>query len=112
VTLAILTFLALIAGHCLADYGFQPDVMRRAKNRFAPIEGVPWFWAMGAHAIIHGAFVAAITGILWLGILEAILHAAIDDEKCQGRITFSHDQWLHLLCKVVWTLAAVLVAHS
>lgn len=53
-TLAI----ALLAGHALADYPLQGDFLSKAKNRTAPIPGVPWQQALGAHVVIHGAFVA------------------------------------------------------
>lgn len=36
-------FAALVAGHALADYPLQGDFLARAKNRAAPIPGVPWF---------------------------------------------------------------------
>lgn len=96
------TFLLLIVGHALADYPLQGDYLAKAKNRFAPLAGTPWFHAMAAHAIIHGGFVGVITGSATLGILEAIVHAAIDDTKCRGVISFNTDQILHLACKLVW----------
>jgi hypothetical protein len=98
---------ALIVGHALADYPLQGDFLARAKSRFAPIPGVPWQQALGAHALIHGGFVAVITGVWWLGLAEAVAHAAIDDAKCSGAISFDADQLAHLACKALWVALTV-----
>ena len=92
----------LIVGHALADYPLQGDFLSKAKNRFAPIPGVPWYQAMGSHAIIQGGFVGMITGSIALGVAEAIAHFAIDDLKCQGGINFNVDQIAHVACKILW----------
>lgn len=98
---------ALLVAHALADYPLQGDFLAKAKNRTAPIPGVPWWQALGAHALIHGGFVAAITGIWWLGLLEAGVHAITDDAKCRGRISFNADQAIHAACKVIWLAVAL-----
>lgn len=103
-------FGALMIGHFLADYPLQGDFLSRAKNRANPIPGVPWYQALGAHAVIHGGFVWAITGFWWLGLLEAILHAGTDDAKCTGKISFNHDQAFHFACKAMWAWIAATVA--
>lgn len=95
-------FLLLIVGHALADYPLQGDFLARAKSRFAPVAGVPWYQALGAHAVIHAGIVGAITGSLLLGALEFVSHAVIDDLKCGHRISYNLDQVLHLLCKLLW----------
>jgi len=92
----------LIAAHALCDYPLQGDFLAKAKNRHAPIPGVPWEQALGAHAAIHGGAVALITGVWWLGVMEAIAHFVIDDLKCSNRIGFRLDQTLHIACKFVW----------
>jgi hypothetical protein len=102
-------FGALIAGHALCDYPLQGDFLARAKNRAAPLPGVPWYQALGSHAIIHGGAVALLTGIPLLGLAEAALHAFIDDLKCTGRIGFNTDQFLHVACKAAWAIVAVAV---
>ena len=106
---AALLFGALLVGHALADYPLQGDFLSRAKNRTAPIPGVPWYQALGAHALIHAGVVAYLTGLWWLGALEFIAHAVIDDAKCKGRLTFNQDQGLHALCKVLWVVAFAMV---
>lgn len=96
----------LAAAHALADYPLQGDFLSKAKNRTAPLQGVPWYQAMGAHAIIHGAAVTHFTGRLSLGVAETVIHAITDDAKCRGRLTFNQDQAIHLGCKVLWAFIA------
>lgn len=96
----------LLVGHALADYPLQGDFLAKAKNRAAPIDGVPWGQALAAHALIHAGFVVAVTGSLWLGLAEFVAHAIIDDAKCRGRIGFNSDQLLHVMCKVAWVAIA------
>lgn len=98
---------AMIAAHALCDYPLQGDFLAKAKNRLNPIPGVPWWQALGAHAAIHGGAVALVTGIWWLGVLEAGSHFLIDDLKCRNRIDFNQDQFVHLLCKLAWLAIAV-----
>ena len=100
--------IALVAGHAIADYPLQGDFLARAKNRTAPIPGFPWWQALGAHVVIHGAFVAFITGIWWLFFAEAIIHWITDDAKCRSKITLNQDQAIHLICKAAWLALAVL----
>ncbi len=102
----------LIAAHALCDYPLQGDFLAKAKNRTAPIPGVPWWQALGAHAAIHGGAVGLITGVWWLGLLEAAAHCLIDDAKCRGRLTFNQDQTLHIVCKVVWVATAAALEAS
>lgn len=99
-------FALMVFAHALADYPLQGDFLSKAKNRTAPIPGVPWWQAMAAHAVIHGGFVALITGHWWLGALEVAIHAATDDAKCRGRLTFNQDQAIHVACKFAWALIA------
>ncbi len=94
----------MIGAHALADYPLQGDFLARAKNRKSPIDGVPWYQALAAHAAIHALFVGVITGSIYLAAAEFVAHCVIDDFKCQGRISFNSDQALHIICKVVWVL--------
>ena len=95
-------FALLIFGHAMADYPLQGDFLAKAKNRFAPLAGTPWYQALGAHAAIHAGSVGIITGSLFLSVCEFIAHCLIDDAKCAGRLTFNQDQALHIACKVLW----------
>lgn len=98
---AILFF--LIVGHALADYPLQGDFLANGKNRNTAIGKLFWPHALFAHSMIHAGFVAAITGQVWLGVAEAVIHAATDWLKCENRISLRTDQAVHIACKVAWT---------
>lgn len=98
----ITTFLLLLVAHALCDYPLQGDFLSRSKNPASPVPGVPWMWAMAAHAAIHGGAVGLVTQIQTLGLCEFAAHAVIDYAKCRGWLTFSGDQWLHIVCKALW----------
>jgi hypothetical protein len=102
---AVTLLFYLLAWHALADYPLQGDFLAKAKSRTAPLPGVPWFQALGAHALIHAGGVAWLTGSLWLGLAELVTHAIIDDAKCSGRLSFNQDQALHVACKLAWVAA-------
>lgn len=97
-------FITLLGWHFIADYPLQGDFLAKAKNRFAPIMHVPWYQALGAHALIHGVGVAIITRSLTLGLIEAIAHMVIDDQKCRGNLTYNQDQAWHIGCKLVYVV--------
>jgi len=103
----IALFFWLVVGHALADYPLQGDFLAKAKNRTAPIPGFPWWQALGAHAVIHGGFVAFIAGYIWLGLAEIVLHFITDDLKCRGKIGLNTDQAIHIACKAAWAFIAV-----
>ena len=100
----------LLAGHAVADFTLQTDVMAKGKNRHKRPENVPpgqkampcWYYWLTAHALEHGACVALATGSVVLGLLEAALHWIIDFAKCDGYLNPHSDQFLHLLCKILW----------
>lgn len=98
----MLLLIALIGAHFFLDYAGQGDFMSKAKNSANPIPTVPWQQVLLAHAFMHGAAVALITGIWWLLIFEAAIHFATDDVKCRGKISFNTDQYIHIGCKFVW----------
>ena len=97
-------FFFLMCGHVIADHPLQGQYLAIMKSRKLNSPEFPWQIALGSHALIHGFFVAVFTGIWWLGILEALLHALIDDSKCTGKINIWQDQSLHVLCKVLWLI--------
>lgn len=94
----------LLVGHAVADYPLQGDFLSKAKNHRAPIPGIDWWIALLNHAVIHGGAVALITGSLVLGLIETVVHCAIDWLKCDGRTSFRTDQALHVVCKIVWVV--------
>lgn len=103
---ALELFAAMLIGHALADYPLQGDFLSRAKNRCAPVHGVPWYQALGAHSAIHAGAVWAVTGIVWLGLAEFVVHWITDDSKCAGRLSYNADQGVHVASKAVWALIA------
>ena len=94
--------LLLAMGHFVADFALQGDRMAVEK---CPGQGVVlgWGWWLCAHAAIHGFFVAVITGVPLLGLAEWLVHGLIDFGKCRRCYRMGADQFLHLLCKVLWT---------
>jgi hypothetical protein len=99
----------LLGAHALADYPLQGDFLAKAKNRSAPIPGVPWRVALASHAAIHALFVAVILGSWQLAVAEFVAHYIIDDVKCRGKVSFTVDQVLHLQCKAAWLIWALVV---
>lgn len=96
--------LYLLAGHALADYPLQGDWLSKAKNH--KLELVPgqaiWPLALLSHSAIHALAVLLATGSVGLAAAEFVAHTIIDYAKCDGRISYNIDQWLHISCKVVW----------
>jgi hypothetical protein len=89
--------LLFLGGHWVCDYPLQGDFLAKAK-----FEGPLRFYHLVAHAGIHGAAVALITGNVWLGLGEWIAHTIIDELKVKGKTSFATDQALHIACKAAW----------
>lgn len=94
----------LFAGHALCDFAGQGDFMAKGKNQRAPIPGVPFYQCLFAHALIHAGMVYLITRNSWFFLAELIIHSVIDYVKCEGRLTFNQDQFLHYGCKIAWAI--------
>ena len=105
-------FFWMLVGHAVADYPLQGDFLAKAKNRMAPIPGISWKIALGAHAMIHAGAVVLITRSYLLGLVELVLHIVIDDAKCRGITTFTEDQALHVVCKVFYAGILIVAAYS
>ena len=101
----VLLALLLLAGHWVADYPLQGDFLAAAKQK-GPLR----VYHLVAHAGIQGATVALVTGSLWLGLAEWVLHTIIDELKVRGWTTFAQDQFLHIVCKAAWLAVVVLWA--
>ena len=97
----------LIFGHALGDYPLQNDFMARGKNWKTPVPGVPWFYLLGAHSVIHGGLAGLATNSPSVGILETAAQFFIDSLKNKGIISINGDQALHIACKVVWAAMVV-----
>ncbi len=101
---------AFVAAHFAVDYPLQGDTTAREKNpnsTTALQEAVPWFYWMTAHALMHAAAVALITGSVWFTAIEFVLHFALDYAKCEGWISIHTDQAGHLLTKGVFVWASL-----
>ncbi len=92
--------------HAMLDFMLQPNIMASAKSRHSRYhengnqEFPAWYYWLGAHSLGHGGGVYLITGSLWLGLLETVLHGVIDHLKCEHKTNLFQDQALHVLCKV------------
>ena len=102
----LLLFL-LIAGHALADFPLQPSFLAESKNRYSTLGTILWPYALSAHALIHGGFVAVLTGSAVLGVAETVTHWITDWLKCGNRIGLAADQAVHIACKVAWFLVVL-----
>jgi hypothetical protein len=90
----------LIVGHVVADFWAQSDALATLKNRHrnnSPF--LPWYYALSAHALMHGAAVAFITNNIGLGIIETVAHWIIDFGRCEGWYDIHVDQFMHICFK-------------
>ena len=99
----------LIVSHMVADFWAQSDALAQMKNRHRPTNPPPgqtlqsiWPYALTAHATMHGAGVALVTGSVGLGCLEIICHWIIDFGKCENWYGIHVDQAMHAGCKILW----------
>lgn len=99
-----LMLLLLLVGHALADYSLQTEFMAVAKDRNTPEGAVFWPYVLTAHSLIHAGFVAVLTGSVWLGAGEFVIHWLVDRLKCERIISLRSDQAIHVLCKAAWWL--------
>lgn len=110
-------FFWLLVGHAVMDFWAQSDALAQMKNRNRPNTRVPpgqkpqtmWVYALTAHALMHGAAVAAVTGLVSLGVLEAVFHWAIDFGKCENLYGIHGDQAMHIACKMAWLVTVGMV---
>ncbi len=105
--------LLLLFGHALADGPLQPAGFADAKRPQNPSgANGRWILALGGHAVIHGGFVALVTGSALLGWAEVIAHAAIDWSKGRFGLSDIQDQLLHVACKGLWALLAITIIQG
>ncbi len=100
-------FLKLLIGHAIMDFWAQSDFVAKAKNRNHPLgqDGM-WVYALTAHALMHGAAVWFITGNVWLGVGETVVHWLIDFGKCENVYGIHTDQASHVSWKFLWATLA------
>lgn len=106
----------LLCGHALADFGLQTEFVGKYKFRKNAHElpkeqklNEVWPYCLVFHSLIHGYFVYLFTGFVLLGLIETVLHTIIDFLKCEGFLDVHQDQWLHIICKVGYAVAYVLM---
>lgn len=103
---------ALMCGHAFADFAFQTDWIAKNKNRHAipagydpklhgPMQAI-WPYVLSSHALIHGFFVAVLTGSTQLGLAEAFVHWITDFGKCEKWYGIHTDQAIHIGSKLLW----------
>jgi hypothetical protein len=99
--------------HAFLDFMLQPNIMASAKSRHSDYhkngntDFPAWYYWMTAHSLGHGGAVYLVMGSVWLGLLETVLHGAIDFSKCEHKTTLAQDQFLHVLCKVGYVVYLV-----
>ena len=101
-------FFALLIAHALFDYPLQGDFLSRNKNRHYKdennnVKGL-WIHCLTSHSILHAGIVWLITGSFIIGIMEFVLHWIIDFLKCEGITNFHTDQFLHVLCRILYVI--------
>lgn len=106
-----MTLFALLIGHAFADFVFQTESMAKGKNRHNKTIPPPnakyqpcWMYWLSAHALVHGGIVWLITGNVWLGLAETIVHWCTDFGKCENWYGIHTDQSIHLVSKIIWSL--------
>ena len=97
----------LLAGHALGDYPLQGPYLSEIKNRNTEQGKNIWWIGLTAHSLIHGAIVALVTSSVILGILETIAHWITDFMKCENKIDYKTDQFLHIVHKFIWFFISV-----
>ena len=101
-------FFSLLIAHALFDYPLQGDFLSRNKNRHYKdennnVKGL-WIHCLTSHSILHAGSVWLITGSFIIGIMEFVLHWIIDFLKCEGITNFHSDQFLHVLCRILYVI--------
>ena len=109
---AVVIFFALLISHAVGDFALQSRFIAIAKNRGADLselfpdggsKGV-WWNTLLAHSLIHAGGVWLVTGYVVLAFAELILHFLIDYAKSANLISFSLDQTLHRVCKLIYAV--------
>ena len=103
-------FFALLIGHAFADYPLQGRflALHKDRNYHDPDCRRPdglWIHCLFAHSLIHAGFVWFITGRVFLGFVELVIHLLLDLLKCEKRTSFHIDQLLHVASKALYVLA-------
>lgn len=91
-----LTVLFLLMGsHFICDYPLQSDFIAQGKNRNTKLGRSYWTVVLPAHGMTHAMGVMLITQSLGLALFQLVTHVIIDFIKCDNKISFHLDQYLH-----------------
>lgn len=111
---AFIIFFLLMVGHAFGDYAFQTEWIANNKNRNNFPKGYDpalhgeretiWPYVLSAHALIHAGLVIVILGNFFYAAAEFVLHWIIDFLKCDKRFGIRVDQWLHIICKLLYVI--------
>ena len=112
--LTAVLFFAMAIGHAVADYPLQGQYLARTKDPKGRNESLgegknDWILSLNAHCLIHGGMVWLITGVVWYGLVEWLLHLIVDYLKIRELTSLAGDQLLHFACKLVY---AVVIGYA
>ena len=100
-------FAAFVVMHALADFPLQGDYLARQKSRRLADSRSDWLTALTAHCVIHAGGVWLVSGSLAFAAVELGLHGLIDLGRSEDKFGIVADQFLHLICKLAYTLLLV-----
>lgn len=103
----LMLWLMLLGAHWVADYPLQGDFLAKAKGDNLMFGETMRQYHLIAHAGIHGAAVALVTGSVVFGFVEWGLHALIDELKVRRVTSFKVDQALHIACKFTYLIIII-----
>lgn len=95
-------FFKLLFVFSITDVALQTDWMSLVKCNSCRSINIPWYYGMGSHSMVNGAGVWIVTGNVYIGILESILHFIIDFLKCKAMINQHLDFIAHIGCRVLY----------
>ena len=99
-------FIKLMLAMAVTDLAIQTEVMAFAKGDTKPtvVQDPPWYYFMGAHSMVNGCGVWLVTGNVYFGVAESVLHFVIDHLKCSHIISSRVDLTLHIGCRVIYAV--------
>ena len=91
----------LLLAHFVCGFALQNDRMAIEKVQGKDIT-LNWRWWLFAHCSTHALSVSLIASSTLLGIFELIMHWIIDFYKGKKYYSLFVDQFLHVICKLIW----------
>lgn len=112
----LLLFFAMAIGHVFGDYPLQGSFLAMGKNRnldasvlFGGSKAPKdlWVHTLTAHCMVHSGIVWMITGSGLLALIELVLHWITDFIRCDKKISYNTDQFIHFACKLLYAILIV-----